>query len=75
VLFENSAVPSILQIQEMIAEIIITNQRGSIIVYLMESVNLGTKSSGLALAPYYLFLLKRSLSSPIIPESGSVANL
>jgi hypothetical protein len=50
------------------AEIIITSQRGSIIVCLIESMTLGTGARGFVFAPKYLFLLKRSLSSPIMPD-------
>ena len=52
----------------MIAETSMINQRGSIMVYLIESKNLGRGASGFMLAPKCLFLLKRSLSSPIIPD-------
>ena len=44
------------------------NQRGSIIVCLTESNNLGRGASGLVLGPKCLLLLKRSLSSPMMPD-------
>jgi hypothetical protein len=44
------------------------NQSGSIIVCFTESNNLGRGASGFVLGPKCLLLLRRSLSSPIMPD-------
>lgn len=62
------AVVNIDAAEAIIADTIIINHRGSNIVYLTESKNLGRGARGLTLAPKCRLLLKRSLSSPIIPD-------
>lgn len=50
------------------AETSMINQSGSIIVCFTESNNLGRGASGFVLGPKCLLLLRRSLSSPIMPD-------